>query len=324
VAANGYLYWDNECGTFWDESARSFEISFDGAPAGDILCYAGSCQATLTVPPDASSGMRVISVEGGSSIQIQIMGKGHDTHEPNNSREQATVMERLMVSGYISPAEDVDIFRTPATYGGYLLDFTVELYDLPADYDLYVYDSANREIARSTNRGLASEQVYYYSGPRQANSYWIKVIGVNGACDADRPYHLRFTMNPGTPTGNPPPQPTTAPTSTPDSCTGWWCTVTGVVYAGTVQPSDELAGATITLHHTSYCSPTKGVHQAKTGPDGSFEFGEVFLHDTDRIRIQVESEGYESVEWDSIDRYCFYCSCFGDPLEIVLRAVPDP
>ena len=126
-----------------------------------------------------------------------------------------------------------------------------------------------------------------------------------------------------TPTSVATPTPTTAPTFTPDSCTGWRCTVTGVVYAGMAQQGDELAGATVTLQHTSYCSPTRGEHQTKAGPDGSFEFGDVFLHDTDRIKIKVESEGYESAQWDSVDRYCFYCGCFGDPLEIVLHAAPD-
>jgi hypothetical protein len=139
--------------------------------------------------------------------------EGNDIHEPNDTRKQATSLWRLAASGLITPCGDVDWFLTPATYGGYLLDFSVELYDLPADYDLYVYDSANREIARSTNRGLASEQVYYYSGPRQANSYWLRVVGVNGACDAKRSYRLRFTMNPGTPTALP--TVTQTPTSTP-------------------------------------------------------------------------------------------------------------
>jgi len=130
------------------------------------------------------------------------------------------------------------------------------------------------------------------------------------------------------PTSIPTPVPTVAPTSvptpTPDPCTGWWCTVTGVVYAGTAQPGDELEGATVTLQHSSYCSPTRGERQIKTGPDGGFAFEEVFLHDTDRIRIEVTFEGYESAQWDSVDRYCFYCSCFGEPLEIVLGAAPGP
>ncbi|MBU0704649.1 MAG: hypothetical protein KKC18_12380, partial [Chloroflexi bacterium] len=54
------------------------------------------------------------------------------------------------------------------------------------------------------------------------------------------------------------PTPTTAPTFTPDSCTGWWCTVTGVVYAETTDFGNELEGVAVTLHQTSYCSPTSG------------------------------------------------------------------
>jgi hypothetical protein len=75
----------------------------------------------------------------------------------------------------------------------------------------------------------------------------------------------------------------------------------------------------VTLYHFSYCSPTSGQYQTTTDLDGMFEFGEVFFHDTDRIRIQVESGSYEPALWDSIDRYCFYCSCFGSPIEIILH-----
>jgi hypothetical protein len=124
-----------------------------------------------------------------------------DTHEPDDTVEQARAhyMHSLKVEGYICHPGDVDIFITPATYGGYLLDFTVDLYDLPADYDLYVYYHGP-EIARSTNRGLTPEHVYYFSGPRTGNSYELKVVGADGAFDPNRPYRLRFTMNPGTPT----------------------------------------------------------------------------------------------------------------------------
>ena len=121
-----------------------------------------------------------------------------DTHEPDDTVEQARThfMHYLTVEGYICHPGDVDIFITPATYGGYLLDFTVDLYDLPADYDLYVYYHG-QEIAHSTHRGLTPEHVYYFSGPRTGNSYELKVVGADGAFDPKRPYRLRFTMNPG-------------------------------------------------------------------------------------------------------------------------------
>ena len=118
--------------------------------------------------------------------------------------------------------------------------------------------------------------------------------------------------------------PSITPTFTPDPCTGWWCSVTGVVYAETTGLGNELEGATVTLHQGSYCSPTSGQHQTTNGPDGRFELSDVFFHDTDRIRIQVEAEGYVSAQWDSTDFYCLYCSCFGSTLEIVLHAAPEP
>jgi len=127
-----------------------------------------------------------------------------------------------------------------------------------------------------------------------------------------------------TPTLAPTFTPTLAPTFTPDLCTGWWCTVTGVVVAETTPSGYEPEGVTVTLHQTSYCSPTSGQQQAAIGPDGEFEFGDVFFHDTDRIRIGVESDGYESAQWDSADFYCLYCKCFGSPLEIVLHTASGP
>jgi hypothetical protein len=118
--------------------------------------------------------------------------------------------------------------------------------------------------------------------------------------------------------------PTTAPTFTPDPCTGWTCAVTGIVYAGEARLGDEFEGATVTLQHNSYCSPTRGEQQARTGVGGRFVFDDVFFHDTDRIQIEVASEGHEPAQWDSVGRYCFYCNCFAEPLEIVLRVAPGP
>jgi len=43
--------------------------------------------------------------------------------------------------------------------------------------------------------------------------------------------------------------PSPTPSPTPDPCTGWWCTATGIVYTGAVEPGNELEGAIITLNH---------------------------------------------------------------------------
>jgi hypothetical protein len=68
----GFLYWNNECGEFRNESARDFALSFDGRPVGSINCYAHTCLATLTLPADATPGQHTLSVEGGSTLEIEV------------------------------------------------------------------------------------------------------------------------------------------------------------------------------------------------------------------------------------------------------------
>ena len=46
-----------------------------------------------------------------------------DIHEPNDTVKQARFMQSLTVEGYICHPGDVDIFRTPATYGGLTVGF---------------------------------------------------------------------------------------------------------------------------------------------------------------------------------------------------------
>jgi hypothetical protein len=118
--------------------------------------------------------------------------------------------------------------------------------------------------------------------------------------------------------------PIPTPTFTPDPCTGWWCTITGVVYDETIGLGNEAVGAKVTLHQGSYCSPTRGEQQTTTDLYGTFEFSDVFFHDTDRIRIQIESGGHETAHWDSVDFSCLYCSCFETHIEIVLHTAAGP
>ena len=112
-------------------------------------------------------------------------------------------------------------------------------------------------------------------------------------------------------------------TPTPDPCTGWTCDVNGALYNQSAQPGNELAGIELTLIHSSNCSPTRGEHSSQTNTDGAFSFGQIFFHDTDRIRIQIDADGSAQTVWDSSGIYCFFCSCFEDPLQIVLLPIPE-
>jgi hypothetical protein len=68
----GYLYWENECGTSWDESARSFDLYFDSVAAGTLVCATNACYSDFKIPLGAHVGAHTISVQGGSALVVQV------------------------------------------------------------------------------------------------------------------------------------------------------------------------------------------------------------------------------------------------------------
>src|SRR5665648_80868 len=115
--------------------------------------------------------------------------------------------------------------------------------------------------------------------------------------------------------------PTTVPTFSPDSCTGWWCTISCVIYNKGILPGNELEGITVAMRQISWCSPTSGQHQTTSGADGKFEFP-VFVHDTDTFWFEVEMDGYESLQHSVGGFDCLFCSC--PPIELVLKPILTP
>lgn len=92
----------------------------------------------------------------------------------------------------INPSGDVDWFRfhlaTPGT-------FQVQLTNLPANYDLYVYSVSYVEYGgKSTQAGTTDEIVTIQEAP--VDDYLVRVEGVNGAFDPANPYQLRFDVLP--------------------------------------------------------------------------------------------------------------------------------
>ena len=98
-------------------------------------------------------------------------------------------------------------------------------------------------------------------------------------------------------------------------CTGWTCSLEGVVYANEATPGNELAGVIVLLQQVSWCSPTSGEHETVTDSDGRFGF-EVYLHDTDTFWIEIAVDGYQPLR-QAMGRFdCLFCAC--DPMEILL------
>jgi hypothetical protein len=100
------------------------------------------------------------------------------------------------------------------------------------------------------------------------------------------------------------------------SCSGWNCSLEGVIYANAASLGNELAGINVHLQQISWCSPTKGEYETITGTDGTFRF-DVYLHDTDSFWIELAVEGYQPVRQGIGGFDCLYCAC--PPIEIILQ-----
>lgn len=134
-----------------------------------------------------------------------------DLYEPNDSFSIATWVDNgAEYASYVCHPSDVDFFRLQTlVYAGDRLQ--ADLYDLPHDYDLCLYNPNQSLAACSTNPGTASEQVVVTAG--SLGYYYIKVYSAGGASSVVQPYRIRFQSE--RPTATPTATHTFTPTRTP-------------------------------------------------------------------------------------------------------------
>ena len=112
-----------------------------------------------------------------------------DNYEINNTSSQAKAIGiGNAISSGINSANDVDWFQV-TTPNNSNTSLEVSLSALPADYDLYVYNKSLKLVGSSTNSTTSNEVVIYNSNTRNA-TYYIKVIGKNGAFNTSQCYTL--------------------------------------------------------------------------------------------------------------------------------------
>jgi hypothetical protein len=113
----------------------------------------------------------------------------NDVYESNNTSSQAkSISLGTLISANISSGVDVDWFKVTMPNNSNTT-LHVTLSNLPADYDLYVYNKNLSLVASSITNGTSNESVTYYSNSRNA-TYYIKVIGKSGAYNSGQCYNL--------------------------------------------------------------------------------------------------------------------------------------
>ncbi|HEV8287017.1 MAG TPA: two-component regulator propeller domain-containing protein [Chitinophagaceae bacterium] len=112
-----------------------------------------------------------------------------DAYETNNTSSQAkAITSGIPISASISSSTDVDWFKI-TTPNNSNITLQITLSNLPADYDLYVYNKNLVQVGASTNTGTSNELVTYDSHSRNA-VYYVKVTGKNGVYNTAQCYNL--------------------------------------------------------------------------------------------------------------------------------------
>lgn len=140
-----------------------------------------------------------------------------DAFEPNETAAQAQALPSSGVfTATLHVETDVDYYVVAAPAAGTL---TVRLSNLPANYDLFAFDSADPTafpIAYSRQTGMSEEMIVL---PARQGSYWILVQGSDRAASA-APYTLSLSVLGPTPTATPSATASATPTPSPTQAPG--------------------------------------------------------------------------------------------------------
>ncbi len=111
-----------------------------------------------------------------------------NAYETNNTLSTAkTITINTNSSAAIATSIDTDWYKFSNTSSA--KNIRVTLSNLPADYDLRLYNSSGTLLFTSENSGTTTEQIKYNNAP--VGTYYVNVYGYNGAFNASTCYTLK-------------------------------------------------------------------------------------------------------------------------------------
>ncbi|HSC55135.1 MAG TPA: fibronectin type III domain-containing protein [Phnomibacter sp.] len=115
-------------------------------------------------------------------------------YEPNNTVQQAKLLLANQEIGAAIGSKTDEDWYTFNTGSGSLSHIKLRLYNLPEDYDLYLYDKYYRLIGVSVNLGKNNE-VLLLNPTVKNTTYYVKVVGKLGKYDVKNCYSLKLELN---------------------------------------------------------------------------------------------------------------------------------
>lgn len=111
-----------------------------------------------------------------------------DVYETNNSLSAAkTIAVNTNITAMIGTSTDIDWFKFSNTSTA--RNIRITLSNLPADYDLRLYNSAGTMLYSSENGSTTSESIIYNNAP--VATYYVRVVGYGGVYSSTSCYLLK-------------------------------------------------------------------------------------------------------------------------------------
>lgn len=145
---------------------------------------------TPTPTPTATSTSTATTTPTVTRTPTSTAACNADPYEPNDRVSDAfQIQPDVEYHGLICPPGDHDFFKLPLTAGTRL---RVQLYDLPADYQLSLYGPGGKWLDHSSNKGFRSEEIRHTAAT--SGDYYLRVAPKGTAYSLTRPYTLRVTL----------------------------------------------------------------------------------------------------------------------------------
>jgi hypothetical protein len=184
-ASNYTVQYKKSTATSWTSASTSTtSLNLTGLSSSTIYNW--------QVRTNCSSGSSAYTVGANFTTQATISTSCTDAYETNNSFAAAkSIAANTNITALLNTSTDTDWFKFSNTSTA--KNIRVTLSNLPADYDLRLYNSAGTLLSTSANGGNATEQIKYNNAP--VGTYYIRVYGYNGAFNASTCYTLRADIS---------------------------------------------------------------------------------------------------------------------------------
>lgn len=168
-----------------NSSGTQLGKSENGSTTSEKITYTGAA-GTYYIKANGYSGAYSTTIAYALKADFVASTGTTDPYEPNETIAQAYgIVSGTIYNSYIYTTTDVDYYKFTVSTGK---SISISLTNLPADYDLYLYNSAGTQVAKSENGSTTSETITYTAA---IGTYYVKVIGYSGAKSTTTKYALK-------------------------------------------------------------------------------------------------------------------------------------